>query len=116
MWKKSNFIDGAIFRKDNGFVEIYEVIPYFGRHTGYTIAHGLLNFNENNLKEVMEAFDCVSLSQLKEYLRMNWKQGTILAWFDMTCKNNQDVYRIIQGLFSFYNEVLQQIHRMVEYV
>ena len=113
MWKKSNFIDGAIFREDNDFVEIYEIVPYFGRHTGYTIAHGLLNFNEINLKEVMEVFDCVSLSQLKEYLGMDWKQDAILAWFDMTCKNNEDAYRVRRVPFSSYDEALQQMHQIV---
>lgn len=109
-WKKSDFLEGAIFREADGFMEIYEVWPD-RNNVGYSISHGLLSFDSINLAEVMETFGCASIPDLKEALGTDWKQIAILAWFDLAFRN-EDTYLVCRGMFHDYNEAVRQMYRM----
>ncbi len=113
-WKESDFIDGAIFRENNEFVEVYMVDTYTGIR-GYTIVHGLLRLEEINLKEVLESFDCTSLSELKADLGDDWERDAILAWFQMDCRNDPDAYRVCREPFGSYGDAAKQMHLMAGY-
>lgn len=113
-WKESDFIDGAIFREDNGFIEVYKADTYIDTR-GYTIAHGLLRFEEINLKEVLNTFDCISLAELKADLGDDWEHNAILAWFQLECRNDPDAYRVRRESFESYEDAAKQMHRMAGY-
>ena len=52
-WKKSDLIDGAIFRKVDEFVEVYMARPYSTVYMGYPVFHGLISFDEVELARTM---------------------------------------------------------------
>ena len=97
-FKKSHFIDGAIFREIGDFTEIYEVIvePGCDHADSCFVAHGLLSLEDVDLMELSICFGCTSTSELKDELGTDWQQKAILSWFDTACKNEPGMYRVRQ--------------------
>lgn len=110
-WKKSDFLEGAIFREVDGFTEIYTVEPDNRYNTSFSINHGLVSFEGIDLEEVMETFGCTSIPVLEEALGANWKQCAVLTWFDMACKN-EGTYLVCRRPFKNYNEAVKHMYRM----
>lgn len=116
MWMSSNLIEGAIFRKACGFMEVYEVFDEpASAGTGYSVAHGLLNADDIDFKEVEEAFDCTTLQALEAELGPDWREDAVLCWFDMACRNEPDAYRVRRQLFGSYEEAYSWICKMSGY-
>lgn len=115
-WTLSNLIEGAIFRKVCGFMEVYEVFDEpVGAGTGYSVAHGLFNADDIDLQEVAEAFDCTTLQALEVELGPDWREDAVLCWFDMACRNEPDAYRVRRQLFSSYEEAYSWMCKMSGY-
>lgn len=117
IFRKSDFIDGAIFREIGDFTEAYEVIvePGCDHACSCFVAHGLLSIEDVDLRELAAGFDCASVSELKDELGADWKQKAILSWFDMACKNDPAMYRVRQEPFLSCEEAYQWMYRLSGY-
>ncbi len=113
-WKKSDLIDGAIFRKVDEFVEVYMARPYSTVYMGYPVFHGLISFDEVELDDVMKSFDCKSVAELEKELGADWERKAALVWFDMVCQNDE-TYIVCQKASCDYAKSVRLMYRMAGY-